>query len=161
MEILVFAALVLLFNFPHFYGEAENRLFIEHGELLPGKHFKIYHLWLALLFGFTSFLVFAISGSLLLAVCYVVYAPFGLDWVWWVHRWLDFNVRISLSGFTIFLGRFEAQMSYHEKNAWHQRSDWDNYLGLPLVQVGPVWCYWWWPVVGGLSAILFALFMVI
>ncbi len=163
MELLLASALAVLFAFPLLYGEAENRLFKEAGEVLPCGHFKFYHLWLAVIFGGTGFLVYAVSGSLLLAGSYLVWAPLGLDMEWWTHRWLDFTYRVQLWGFAVFLGRDEAIEHYNgELNAWHERPDWDNYLGLPLVQVGRFRCYWWWPLCGAISAGLFvAHFMVI
>jgi hypothetical protein len=139
MELFVIAALVLAFNFPHFYGAAENRLFKEHGEYLPGQHFRVYHLWLALLFAGSGFLVYVISVFALLNSRHVVYSPLGLDWVWWLIRFYDFK-----------LDSVKARYSYQEENAWHIRIDWDNYLGLPLV----FGCYWWWFVFGALSAVL-------
>ena len=129
-------ALILIFNFPHFYGAAENRLFKEHGEYLPGKHFRIYHLWLAGLFACSGFFVYVLSGSFWLAGCYLAYAPFGLDWVWWAIRYFDFN-----------RDPIKARYSYHEDNALPLQTDWDNYLGLPLV----MGYYWWWYVTGTLS----------
>ncbi len=144
MDSLTIVALVVLFNFPHVYGFAENRLFLEHGDYLPGHHFRIYHLWLAGLFAATGFLIFAFSRSYLLTASYLVYAPFGVDWVWWVIRYIDIKYR----GHNDYDGGTGLP--------WHSRSDWDNYLGLPLV----FGSYWWWYVFGSLSAVLFTLFLV-
>ena len=59
----------------------------------------------------------------------MVYFLLGVDWVWWVKRWLDFKLEFKLLGVTIFLGEAEAIQYYNEPNAWHLRTDWDNYLG--------------------------------
>jgi hypothetical protein len=138
VDLLTLLALVVAFNFPHFYGIAENRLFIEHGEYLPGRHFRIYHLWLCLLFLGSSFFVYVLSRSLLLVACHFVYAPLGLDWVWWVIRYVDIEYR-GVNTYDGGVGK-----------SWHSQEDWDNYLGLPLV--GGM--YWWWWVCGILSLIL-------
>jgi hypothetical protein len=138
MDLLTLLALIVGFNFPHFYGIAENRLFIEHGEYLPGHHFRIYHLWLAILFGGSGFLIYVLSRSLATMVLYVVYSPFGLDWVWWLIRYVDIKYR-GVNDYDGGVGK-----------PWHSREDWDNYLGLPLV----LGCYWWWWVCGVLCVIL-------
>ncbi len=138
MDALVLAGLFLVWNFPHFYGAAENRLFLEHGEYLPGRHFRVYHLWLAWLFAGSSFLIYVLSRSVLLTAAYLLYAPFGLDWVWWVLRYVDI--------------RFLKRNDYDDGvgKAWHSREDWDNYGRVPLV----FGTYWWWYVFGALSAAL-------
>jgi hypothetical protein len=148
MDSLASIALVLVLNFPHLYGAAENRLFIEHGDYLPGRHFRVYHLWLGLLFAGSGFFVYALSRSLLLSAAYVVYAPFGLDWVWWVIRYIDIT----------FLNHNDYDGGTGK--AWVQREDWDNYLGLPLVQIGFFRCYWWWIVGAVASAVLFGFCLV-
>ena len=134
-----------MLHFPHFYGVVENRLFIEHGDYLPGHHFRVYHLWLGLLFLGSGFFVYVLSRSLFLTAGYVVYAPFGLDWVWWVIRYDDI--------------KFRGQNDYDggTGSAWVQQSDWDNYLGLPLVKIGRFRCYWWWIVCAVVSVVLFSL----
>jgi hypothetical protein len=121
---------MLCFAFPHAYGVVENRLFKEHGDYLPGKHFRIYHLWLAGLFSADAFFAYALSRHLILATLLLVYSPLGLDWVWWLIRYFDFKK-----------DPVEATKSYGEPNAWHLRSDWDNYGKFPLV----LRCFlWWW-----------------
>jgi hypothetical protein len=96
--------------------------------------------------------------------CYLAYAPLGLDIEWWVHRWLDFQYRTVWFGLVVFLGRAEAEFSYREANDWHDPLDWDNtpIFGhhIPLIGIGKFRCYWWWPILGCLSAALFGLFMV-
>jgi hypothetical protein len=153
MNLMEIIATFLCLNFSHAYGLVENRLFREAGEYFPGHHFRIYHAWLASLDVCNAVVVYALSGSVFAAAFVAVYFPFGLDWVWWVKRWLDFKFEAKLFGVTIFLGASEAGKYYNEPNAWHLKSDWDNYLGLPLV--GGV--YWWWWVFGAISALLAAL----
>ncbi len=138
----------MMLHFPHFYGVVENRLFVEHGDYLPGRHFRIYHLWLTLLFFGSGFIVYVLSRSLLLSFSYVVYAPFGLDWLWWVIRYIDIKYRNH--------NDYDGGTG----SAWVQRGDWDNYLGLPLVQIGRFRCYWWWIVCAFASAVLFSLSLV-
>ncbi|MFB3887962.1 MAG: hypothetical protein ACE14S_00600 [Candidatus Bathyarchaeia archaeon] len=138
MDAMAIAGLVLVWNFPHVYGAAENRLFIEHGEYLPGRHFRVYHLWLAGLFAGSGFLVLVLSRSAWLTAAYLVYAPLGLDWVWWLIRYVDIR----------FLGRNDYDGGVGK--AWHSRDDWDNYGGLPLL----FGTYWWWYASGALSTVL-------
>jgi hypothetical protein len=150
MDLVGIIALLLCLNFAHVYGLVENRLFKEAGEYFPGQHFRFYHAWLGLLDVSNAVVVYALSGSIFLGAFVAVYFPFGLDWMWWVKRWLDFKFQVSLDGIAVFLGAAEAEKYYNEPNAWHLRTDWDNYLGLPLVGG----CYWWWWIFGGLSVLL-------
>jgi hypothetical protein len=150
MSLAVNVALFLCTNFAHAYGLVENRLFREAGEFFPGHHFRLYHGWLAFLAAANAVVVYGLSGNLWLALLVLVYFPFGLDWVWWVKRWFDFQVRLVLYGVTVFIGPDDAAKFYGETNAWLSREDWDNYLGLPLF----LDVYWWWWVLGGASAVL-------
>jgi hypothetical protein len=143
MSIITFIALFIVFNFPHIYGIAENRLFREQGEMLPGNHFKIYHLWLFFLFAGTGVIIYALSSSIILTLSYFIYSPFGLDWVWWAIRYFDFQK-----------DPVKAQKNYGEPNAWHLQTDWDNYLKLPLIYG----TYWWWYLFGGTSLTLFLIY---
>ena len=150
MALVNLIALVLLLNFCHAYGLAENRLFREAGEYFPGKHFRLYHAWLAGLDFLNGFIVYALSGSLMVSILCVVYFPLGLDIAWWVKRWLDFHYRYVLGGITVSVGPESAPGYYGETNAWHAQSDWDNYFK------GELWlgCYSWWWVFGAISIIL-------
>jgi hypothetical protein len=80
-----------------------------------------------------ALVVLALSESWLLAAFVAVYFPLGLDFVWWVKRWLDIHYYLYLGNSPIFLGPIASQGYYGEPNAWHSRNDWDNYLGFPLV----------------------------
>jgi hypothetical protein len=135
-------ALFVCLNFGHGYGLVENRLFREAGEYFPGHHFRLYHGWLAILGLANALVVFALSGSWLLATFAAVYFPLGLDVAWWVKRWLDLHFNVVLVwmrdgvefwSLTIFFGQEASEQYYLESNAGHARGDWDNYLGLPLV----------------------------
>jgi len=100
---------------PIVYGVGENRLMHEQGEITIMNHFRLYHVWLTVLF-----LLNAASADSVLKFLFVfVWAPLGLDASWWIIR-------------------------YFECKVWHDRGDWDNYLGFPLV----CGCYWWWWVCG-------------
>lgn len=156
MELANIVALIICLNFSHAYGLTENRLFKEAGEYFPGHHFRLYHGWLALLDLSNAVIVYALSDSIFLLAFVLVYFPFGLDWVWWVKRWLDFKFEVSFFGVSVFLGAVEAEKFYNEPNAWLRRTDWDNYLDLPLV----VGVYWWWWVFGIISVLLAALSLI-
>lgn len=123
--------LALKFALPPLYGVVENRVFIEHGEANVLNHFKLYHVWLFCLFAFN-----AVTANLWLSLFLLVYGPLALDIVWWLIRYIDIKYR--------------NRNTYGEPNAWHLQSDWDNYLGFPLV----LGCYWWWTVFGVLCLVL-------
>jgi len=122
------------FLLPLLYGVVENRLFKEHGEAVVLNHFKLYHIWLFILFAIN-----AVTKSFWLSMLLLVYAPLALDVAWWLIRWIDFQ-----------RDPVKAAESYGESNAWHSRGDWDNYGELPLV----FGCYWWWWLLGGILAML-------
>jgi hypothetical protein len=146
-------ALFLCLNFGHAYGLVENRLFREAGEYFPGHHFRLYHGWLAMLDLANALVVLALSGSWMLTAFAAVYFPLGLDFAWWVKRWLEFRFYLYILNVPIFLGPVASPGYYGESNAWHDRIDWDNYLGPPLV----FGCYAWWWIFGVASACLLGL----
>ena len=156
MDLMEILALFVCLNFAHVYGLTENRLFKEAGEYFPEHHFRLYHGWLALLDLSNGVVVYALSGSIFLLAFVLIYFPFGLDWVWWLKRWLDFKFEVSFLGVSIFLRAVEAKRFYNKPNEWHLRTDWDNYLGLPLV--GGV--YWWWWVFGAISMVFAVLALI-
>jgi len=106
---------------PVVYGVGENRLMHESGEATIMNHFRLYHLWITVIF----FLNAVSAGSILKFLFLFVWAPLGLDVTWWLIRYWDCHV-------------------------WHDRADWDNYLGLPLV----LGCYSWWWVCGIVCVVL-------
>ena len=121
------------------WGWAENRLVTDkplNFDDLILAHFKTYHLFMAILFGTVNALAsVAIFGTftfagVLLWVWLMLWDTLILDVTWWLIRFLDFKVRPS----------YARVLYYPEKNAWHERGDWDNWLGLPLF----FGCYWWW-----------------
>ncbi len=142
--------------FCHFYGVVENRWFREAGEAVVLNHFKAYHVfWLVPLFSFHAFVLAHSLQSLLglsmlqaglLFAGWACYGDLGLDWVWWVIRWLDFRRDPQA-----------AAAFYHEPNAWHRLdgSDWDA-GGLGVFRVGGSCVFRWWPICGILSALLIA-----
>lgn len=120
------------------WGYAENRLFSDKGfnfDKLILKHFKTYHLFMAVLFGTINALAAAAIFGLisvpgfLLWVWLMIWDTLMLDVTWWLIRFYDFKFR-----------REYALQLYGETNAWHEREDWDNWLGFPLV----AGVYWWW-----------------
>lgn len=117
-------------------GAGENRVWKEHGEAWILRHFKTYHVIMG---------VFAVAfaalgaGSAWEFLFLLVWAPFALDVAWWLIRWWDFQC-----------DPLKAAQSYGEPNAWHLRTDWDNWLGLPLV----AGCYWWWWLFAALLVVL-------
>ena len=128
---LILAALFWLI-----WGGCENRVWKEHGEAWILGHFKTYHV----VMGMFDFAVAALgAGDVWQFLFLLVWAPLSLDIVWWLIRWFDFK-RDSAG----------AAKSYGENNSWHSRSDWDNWLGLPLI----LGCYWWWWVFGFLCVVL-------
>ncbi len=143
----------ILFNVTHIYGLAENRLFKESGELLPGNHFRIYHLMMAGMALTLGYLVWIITHNYFLTVATAVYFPLGLDIAWWVKRYFDFTypywvLKVEKWNWylTLKLGRERAEKFYNEKNAWHEREDWDNYGKFKIYG----W-YLWWYIFGVLS----------
>ena len=135
-------SLLLKFALGPCWGLFENRAWKEHGENWIGRHFKTYHLLMFLLFaGWNAFGLSWSQSGLLEWSFFMVYDILTLDVSWWIHRYLDYTRRVVLFGWVVFLGRKEAMKSYNmEFNAWHARSDWDNWLGLPLL----LRTYWWW-----------------
>ena len=133
------------------WGAAENRLWKEQGEGVILNNFKLYHLCMGLLFGFVNALTVLVVQLLSVApllslqaftvwLWLMIWDTLMLDVTWWLIRFFDFKVRPS----------FALMLYYPEKNAWHERADWDNWLGLPLV----LGCYWWWYMfAGSLAAI--------
>ena len=119
------------------WGWAENRLFTDkplNFDALILAHFKTYHLFIAILFETINTLASAaIFGAFtfagfLLWVWLMLWETLMLD-TWWMIRYLDFKLRPS----------FALVLHLPEKNAWHERVDWDNWLGLPLL----CGSYWW------------------
>ena len=153
---IVSIALILSLNFCHIYGLAENRLFREAGEYFPDHHFRFYHAWIAGLDIGVGIIVYALSRSFFLTSFAVVYFPLGLDVAWWLKRLLDFKFRLVILDIEVFLGRSEAETFYNEKNEWHERRDWDNYGGFPIIG-----CYLWWWVFAFISIVLFGGFFLI
>lgn len=130
------------------WGYAENRLFsdkgMNYGPLILG-HFKVYHIWMAILFGTINALAsvalfgpFSAQG-ITVWVWLMLWDTLMLDVTWWVIRYFDFQIRPEY-----------ALKLYGEPNAWHLQTDWDNWLGLPLING----TYWWWYVFGGILALL-------
>ena len=117
------------------WGLNENRTFHEMGEWRFLGHFKWYHLFLAVLIGLVSFL--GAEGSIAKFAFLMVWNILGLDVVWWVKRYWD----ITHGDVAVYLP---------ETHAWHQREDWDNWLGLPLL----LRTYWWWHVFAALLVVL-------
>jgi len=124
------------------WGAGENRCWKEHGEAVILRNFKLYHLLMALLFGWVNALtvcaVFNVGFSLLNLWAFLVWLwlmlwdTLILDVVWWLIRLYDYRVDYE-----------KAVRSYNwEPNAWHLQSDWDNWLHPPLV----LGVYWWWHV---------------
>ncbi len=123
------------------WGWAENRLFTDkplNFDKLILAHFKTYHLFMAILFGTVNTLAsVAIFGGFTLAgfllwLWLMLWDTLMLDVTWWVIRFLDFKTRPD----------YALVLYYPEKNAWHERADWDNWLDFPLF----CGCYWWWTV---------------
>jgi hypothetical protein len=161
MSIEQILAFLVLFNVSHWFGICENRLFKESGELLPGNHFRIYHAMMAGMALTLGWLVWVITHNPFYMAATAVYFPLGLDVAWWVRRFVDFtlpywvlvvpqwNWRLTLN-----LGRERAVDFYREPNAWHLRTDWDNYCGFKLFRVGAFQCYAWWVIFGAVTAAL-------
>jgi hypothetical protein len=162
-------AFFVLFNVSHLYGLAENRLFKEAGELLPGNHFRIYHAMMGGMALTLGWLVWVITHNPFYAAATAVYFALGLDVSWWVRRFVDFTLPYMVLSvarwnwqLTLNLGRERAEKFYNELNAWHLPPDWDNYPVLfwlkqrpiPLFRVGRFRCYWWWVMFGAVTAAL-------
>lgn len=109
------------------WGIFENRAWKEHGENWILGHFKTYHAFMFTLFGAVNYLAVGVSW---IWIWLLLWDTLSLDVAWWVIRYYDFK-RDPVA----------AEESYGEPNAWHLRTDWDNWLGLPLV-FGTYW--WWW-----------------
>jgi hypothetical protein len=131
IETVYWIILALKFALPPLYGVVENRVFMEHGDANVLNHFRLYHVWLLVLFWFN-----AVTASFWLSMMLMAYSILALDVVWWVIRYVDIAIR--------------NKNTYGEPNAWHMRTDWDNYLGLPLF----LKCYWWWTVFTILCVVL-------
>ena len=121
---------------PIIYGIGENRFMAEKGETMIMNHFKLYHLWITVIF----FLNAVSTWNVLQFLFLFIWAPLGLDATWWLIRYWDYHSDYE-----------KAKQSYWgEPNAWHDRADWDNFRGLPLV----AGCYFWWWCCGITCAIL-------
>lgn len=116
------------------WGAGENRVYREKGDALVQQHFKLYHVWM-----FTIFAIAMYTPSILTWIWLMIWSILILDVVWWLIRYYDFC-----------RDYVKAVKMYGEPNPWHLRTDWDNYLGLPL------WhgVYWWWWVFSAILAIL-------
>ena len=118
------------------WGAMENRVWKEQGEAWILGHFKTYHVAMGVLDVITSALG---ANSIIQFFFLLIWAPLALDVTWWVIRYFDFK-----------RDPVEAAKRYGEPNAWHLQTDWDNWLGLPLV----LGCYWWWWLLGGVLVVL-------
>jgi len=125
---------------PILWGAAENRLWKEHGENFILNHFKLYHIFMFSLFAVINAIGLTFSlqsfGEWLF---FMAFDPLSLDVAWWFIRYYDFNKNYG-----------KAVISYGETNAWHSKTDWDNWLGLPLI----FGIYWWWYVFTAICIIL-------
>jgi hypothetical protein len=128
------------------WGAMENRCWREQGESVILGHFKLYHLGMLALFGWVNSLtIYVVLGEslsfagILSFVWLMVWDILMLDITWWVIRWWDFRINPG-----------KAIRFYGEPNAWHLKTDWDNWLGLPLIGG----TYWWWYVFAGILAVL-------
>ena len=115
---------------PILYGIGENRLMYAKGEKMIMDHFQLYHLWISVIFLLNA----ASAGSILKFLFLFIWAPLGLDAAWWLIRYWDYHHNPEAI----------KRDYWNEPNAWHDRADWDNFLGLPLI----FGCYWWWWVCG-------------
>ncbi len=106
------------------WGAGENRVFREKGDALIQQHFKLYHVWMLLIFAVATY-----TADLLVWVWLMIYSILVLDVTWWVIRAVDFHRNTEA-----------AVKFYGELNKWHLQTDWDNYLKLPLI----CGVYWWW-----------------
>ncbi|TRO45520.1 hypothetical protein E2P30_01440 [Candidatus Bathyarchaeota archaeon] len=140
-------AFILALLFAIVWGASENRYWKEanwyDAPLILG-HFKQYHLAMVV-FG----LIIAgmgCGGNLFVFMFLVLWFPLILDVTWWVIRYYDFCN-----------DQEKAKLSYNEPNAWHLQTDWDNWLGLPLV----FGVYWWWWLLSGLLIAIGAVILVL
>lgn len=133
-------AFIIALTYAIAYGIGENRLFKEEGEWWLLNHFKAYHVWLL----YITIIVSACGaeGSWLKFAFLMVWTPLMLDVTWWIIRYYQIT---------------HGENQYGEPNAWHLQSDWDNWLGLPLV----AGCYWWWWVLSIVCAVLGALIVTV
>ncbi len=151
MSALVWLLFGIAMFFGGAWGAAENRCWKEAGDGWILSHFKLYHLLMALLFGWANALTVSVAfganlspRGFLLWLWLMVWDTLMLDVVWWVIRYLDvmhLGQTWRLLGRVVW--RFPVKNEYDGGSgaAWHSRGDWDNYLGLPLV----LRCYaWWW-----------------
>lgn len=119
------------------WGAMENRVWKEQGEAWILGHFKTYHLMIGALDVATA--AIGAENNTFQFLFLLFWSPLALDVTWWVIRYFDFKRDPNA-----------AQKFYGESNPWHQQSDWDNWLGLPLV----FGCYWWWWLFGGVTFVL-------
>jgi hypothetical protein len=131
---------------PILWGAAENRLWKEHGENFILNHFKLYHIFTFLLFGTINAIGLTFStASFIEWLFFMTFDPLMLDVVWWLIRYYDFKKDYG-----------KAVLSYGEPNAWHSKTDWDNWLKLPLI----FGIYWWWYVFTTICIILGAVLLI-
>jgi hypothetical protein len=111
------------------FGLGENRLWnCNNNRGVIFNHFSLYHVVL----GFFSVILAGVGAFSWASFGFLlVWSFFGLDVVWWISRYVHLKI----------YGVEKACKMYNgERNAWHERGDWDNFLGLPVVG-----CYvWWW-----------------
>ena len=151
--------LILAVIFSVAWGAAENRVWKESGENWILNHFKLYHLLMALLFGWVNALTvtvmyhaFSVSGVALwfwLMLCDTLL----LDVVWWSIRYFDITYlgkEWLLFGFTVWTFPTENEYDGGLGKPWHSRSDWDNFLKLPLIGG----TYLWWIIFVGVLILL-------
>lgn len=125
----------IAFAFWLVWGAFENRAWKEHGDPWILGHFKTYHL---VMFVFDVAMAYLGASSAREFLFLLLWAPLGLDACWWLIRYYDFKRDPE-----------KAKESYGEPNAWHLRTDWDNWLGLPLV----AGVYWWWWLIAGMLVV--------
>jgi len=132
-------ALILKILIGPLWGVFENRAWKEHGENWILGHFKTYHVLMFGLFGVINLINLPLSiTGILTWVTLMLWDILSLDVAWWIIRYYDFKKDYE-----------KAKISYGEPNPWHLRTDWDNWLGLPVYGV-----YWWWYVFTLLIVIL-------
>ncbi len=144
------------------WGAGENRCWKEHGEAVILSNFKLYHLLMAVLFGWvdalTVGLVFAFAfgfgpasvgwnivtlEAVLSWLGLMIWDTWALDVVWWSIRYFDFKWDYE-----------KAVASYGETNASPDWRDWDN-CPVYILRLNPLriekvklplffGVYWWW-----------------
>ncbi len=139
LDLLLIGRIIFAIILPLIWGTFENRAWHEAGENWILNHFKTYHVVMFAIFAGTAFTT---SSNFWLNLGLFIWAPLSLDVVWWIIRWLDFR-----------RDPVWAEEHYGEPNAWHLQTDWDNWLGLPLV----FGTYWWWYVFGALTTVCIVL----